>query len=69
MQHEQAVLDAWSRHADDIGLLKGIFANQMLIDLTGDGDERDGVHIRVSDRGDEICRAWAGGRHAYADTS
>ena len=36
-------------------------------DLAGDRDHRDRVHVRVRDRGDQVGRARAGGRHAHAD--
>ncbi len=36
-------------------------------DLAGDGDHRHRVHVGVGDRGDQVGRARAGGRHADAD--
>ena len=36
-------------------------------DLPGDGDDRHRVHVGVGERGDEVRRAGAGGRHADAD--
>ena len=61
-----AVLCKGLARAGDIGLLEHVAPELLRIDLSGDGDHRDGVHIRGCNPGDEIGRAGAGGSDAYA---
>ena len=53
--------------AGDVGLLERIGPDQMARDLTRDRDHRDAVQHRGRQAGDEIRRAWAGGRDAHTD--
>jgi len=53
-------------HAEEVGFLEGGATDELLVDLAGDADQRDAVHVRVGDRGDEIRRAGTGGGHAHA---
>lgn len=53
-------------HAVEVGFLERGAADELLVDLAGDADQRDAVHVRVGDRGDEVRRAGTGGRHAHA---
>ena len=55
------------RDAGDVGFLEGVGADQRAGLLPGDGDQRDRVHVRVGDRGDQVRRARAGGGHAHPD--
>jgi hypothetical protein len=59
--HEPGVLDDRQRDAGRVGLLEGVGADQVRVDLPGDRDERSRVHPGVGDRGDEVRRAGAGG--------
>ncbi len=51
------------RHAVKVGLLEGGFTNELLVDLSGDRNERDAVHESVSDTGNEIGGSGAAGGH------
>ena len=51
----------------DVRLLEGVRADRLGRDLAGDRDQRDGVHVGVGDRGDQVGGAGARGRHADAD--
>ena len=55
--------------ADDIGFLEGVRADGVHADLTGDDDHRNGIHVRVGDRGDHVGGARTGGDDAHADLS
>ena len=65
--HEVVVLGDRHRDAADVGLLEGVGADGGRADLTGDGDDRHRVHVGVGERGDQVGRARARGRHADAD--
>ncbi len=51
---------------DDVGLLERTATDHRLAHLTGDGDERAGIHEGISDGRDEVRRARAAGGHANA---
>ena len=51
----------------DVGLLEGVGADQRAADLPGDGDDRDGVHLGVGQRGDQVGGAGARRGHHDAD--
>src|SRR5579871_6950349 len=53
--------------AKNVGLLKSIGANEGTANLPGNADQRNGIHLRVGDAGDEIRRARAAGRNRYPD--
>ncbi len=55
--------------AGDVGFLKHVAAEEPLVDLPGDGDERNGIHVRRGDAGDEVRRAGAGCGDAHAGNS
>ena len=59
------------RHGDaaDIGFLESVGADRRAAYLSGDGDDRNGVHMGVRDGRDEIGCAGSGGRHADPDLS
>ena len=57
------------RDADEIGLLKGVGAQQRGADLPGDEHQRRGVHQRVGQPRDGVRGAGAGGHEADADLS
>jgi hypothetical protein len=65
--HQDRVLGDRHRDADDVGLLERVRAHQAGEHLTGDRDDRDGVHVGVRDRGDEVRRTGAGGGDGHAD--
>jgi hypothetical protein len=51
------VLGARAGHADRVGFLEGVGADQVRGDLAGDDDHRDRVHQGVHDAGDGVGRA------------
>ena len=51
---QEVVLGDRHRDAADVGLLEGVGADRGGADLAGDGDDRDRVHVRVRDRGDQV---------------
>ncbi len=65
--HEVRVLDDRQGDAGDVGLLKGVGADQVVLDLAGDGDQRDGVEVGVGDAGHEVGGAGAARGQADAD--
>ena len=44
-------------HAHHIRFLEGVGAQKFGGNLTGDSYQRNGVHIGVRDRGDQVCGA------------
>ena len=60
---EKVVLGDSHRDASDVTLLKGVGANVGRRYLTSDDDERRGVHVGVSDRGDDVGRSRSAGHH------
>ncbi len=64
LQDEVAVFDDRQGHAEEVGFLEGAFADELLVNLAGDRDQRGAVHVGVGDRGDEVGRAGAAGGHA-----
>jgi len=69
MHHEIAVFDDGEGNAKNIGFLECTPADGGRGDLTGDGNHRDGVHVRIGDTGNEIGGTWAGSGHHDADFS
>ncbi len=65
--HQEVVLGDRHGHAGDIGFLEGVGADQGATHLPGDGHHRDGVHLGVGQRGDQVGRAGTRGRHHHAD--
>jgi hypothetical protein len=63
------VLDHRRRHADHVGLLEGVGAEQVGPHLTGHEDGRRRVHVGVADRRQQVGRAGAGGREGDADAA
>jgi hypothetical protein len=64
---QPVVLGAGARDADRIAFLEGIRADERGRNLTGEADERDGIHQRVLQGRDGIGRARAGGDEHDAD--
>ena len=64
LENEIAVFHNRAGHADDIGLLEGVFADVLGSDLTGDDDHRNGIHICVGNAGEEVRRSRSAGCHA-----
>ena len=56
------------RHGDaaDVGLLEGVRADHRRADLSGDGHQRHGVHVRVGQRSHQVGRPRTRGGHADA---
>ena len=52
--------------AHNVGLLEGVGADGVHAHLTGDDDQRYGIHVRIRDWGDHIGCARAGGDDAHA---
>ena len=69
VEHQITVLDDRPGHADDIGLLEGVLADQAGFHLAGDDHHRHGIHPGIGDAGQQIGRARSAGRHADADFS
>ena len=55
-----------SGNTHNIGLLEGILTDIGIAHLTGKAHHRNGVHVRRSDTGNQICCARAGGSKAHA---
>ena len=51
---QEVVLGDRHRDAGDVGLLERVGADQCASDLSGDRDHRDGVHLGVGQRGDQV---------------
>ena len=66
---EEGVLDKGHRGADDVGFLKGVRPDSTASNLPGDGQHRHRVHVRVTDRGDEVGGTGARRRDADPGTS
>ncbi len=64
---QEVVLGDRHRDAADVRLLEGVRADRLGRDLAGDRHQRDGVHMGVGDRGDEVGGTRARGRHAHPD--
>jgi len=64
---QSAPLGQRQGHAEDVGLLKGVGADERAADLTGDADQGNGIHLRVCDAGDQVGRARTARRHGDAD--
>ena len=67
IQNEETVLDQRTGHADDIGFLKSVLADEGSADLSRDENHGDGVHVGVRDAGDQVGGAGSAGGHAAAD--
>ena len=63
------MFDDRTGHADDIGFLKRVFADEAGRDLSGDDDHGDGIHISIGDSGQQIGGSGTAGRHADAGFS
>ena len=66
---EVRMLDHRIGGADDIGFLESVRADGVHADLAGDDDHRNGIHVRVGDRGDHVRRARTGSDDAHAHLS
>ena len=64
LHHQIAVLHDRAGHADDVGLLKRVPADQLRLHLAGDDHHRHRIHTGVGDPGQQIGRAGAAGGHA-----
>ena len=64
--HQIRVLDDRIGRTNDVRLLEGVGADGVHAHLTGDHDERHGIHVRVGDWGDHVRRARAGRDDAHA---
>ena len=65
--HQVRVLDDRQGDAGDVGLLEGVGADQVVLDLAGDGHDRDGVEVGVGDAGHQVGGAGPARRQAHAD--
>jgi hypothetical protein len=66
---EEAVLDDRKRDPGDVRLLEPVGADQVGSDLPRDEDGRDGVEVRVGDRGDQVGGAGTRSCERDADLS
>ena len=66
--HQVRMLGDRDRDAGDVGFLKGVGAQQRAGHLTGDSDQRSGVHERIGNGRHEICgtRSRCAQAHAHA---
>ena len=62
---EEGVLDEGHCGPDDVGLLEGVRPDSAASDLPGDGQHGHGVHVCVTDGGDEIGGSGTGGGNAH----
>src|SRR5262249_61592202 len=69
VRDEIVVLRDRHRDAGDVDFLKRILAEQRARNLSGNRNERRGVHPRVGEGRDEIRGAGAAGRDAHADAA
>ena len=60
------MLDDGESHSEKVGFLKSALPDELLVNLTRDGDERNAVHVGVGDTGDQIGGSRARCRHAHA---
>ena len=67
--HQKVMLGRRARDAERVRFLKRIGAHQLARNLAGDRHDRNRIHHRVDQAGDQIGGARAGGRAAYADSS
>ena len=58
------MLGDWHRDANDVCLLEGIGSDELRTDLTGDCQQRNRVHVSVSDCGHQVRCTRARGRDA-----
>ena len=65
-QHQVAVLDDGESHSEKVGFLKSALSDELLVNLAGDGDERNAVHVCVGYAGDQIGGPGTRCRHAHA---
>ncbi len=66
-EHQLVVLGDRQRDAGGVALLEGVRADHRLGHLAGDRHHRHRVHVGVRQRGDQVGRARATGRHADPD--
>ncbi len=66
LDHE-VVLGGWTGDAEGVGFLEGVSTDELGGDLTGDGDDGDGIHHGVNEAGDEVHGSGARGGAAYTD--
>ena len=65
--HQEVVLGGRARDADVVGLLERVVADRGRRHLPGEGDDRDRVHQRVLERGDQVGRGRSGGDETDTD--
>ena len=53
------------RDSDDVGFLECVGTHQVREHLTGDGQQRNRVHVSVSYGGNQVGCTWTGGRNAH----
>ena len=58
--HEIIMLGAVARDADRVRFLERVGADQVRRDLAGDDDDRDRIHQRIGEPGDDVRRAGTG---------
>ncbi len=64
--HQKIVFGAGARDAEGVGLLEGVTTDQLGGHLPGDRHDRNRIHQRIDQRGDQVGRTGAGSRAAYA---
>ena len=65
--NQAAPLGQRESDAENICLLKRIGSDERAPDLPGDADQGNGIHLGISNAGDEIGRAGTAGGHSHAD--
>ena len=64
---QEIVLGAGARDPERVGFLERVAADQLGGYLSGERDDRDGVHHGIDEPGDQVRGAGAGSGAAYAD--
>src|ERR1700689_2492809 len=64
--HHEVVFGGGAGDAEGVGFLEGVAADELGVDLAGDGDDGDGIHHGVDESGDEVGGAGPGGGAADA---
>ncbi|CAB4582135.1 unannotated protein [freshwater metagenome] len=57
LRHQERVLRDRHRHTGDVDFLERVSPHRSRENLASDGEQRDRVHVCISDRGHEVCCA------------
>ena len=67
LRHQKRMLGDWQGDAHDVGLLERIGSHEVAEHLTGDGQQRNRVHVRIGDGGDQVGRTRTTRGDAHAE--